>query len=141
MPNQRENLTKCHQQINIFLLLKIYHLVQKYFLESRVNISWKEKVSQSQELTGSSSLPINSFKFTVTCKLAGEAGPWFTATPLQITTIFSQTVMPSPLVQTGLPAALTFQSQPPLHSVSHHLGLLTGMFGRTLERISWSNPT
>ena len=77
----------------------------------------------------------------MTWKLAAEAGPWFTATPLQITAVFPQEAMPSPPVQTGLPGKLTFQSQPTLHSMSHHLGLLTGMSGRTLERISWSNPT
>ena len=76
----------------------------------------------------------------MTWKRAAEAGPWFTATPLQITAVLTQTVMPSPPVQTGLPAALPLTSQPPLHSMSHHLGLLTGMPGRTLEKISWSNP-
>ena len=60
-----------------------------------------------------------------------EAAPWFTATPLQITTFFPLEAMPSPPVQTGLPSTLMFQSQPPLHSMSHHLGLLTGMTGKT----------
>ena len=50
--------------------------------------------AQFQEFSGSIPHVANHFKFTVIQKLTGEAGPWFTATPLQITAVLIQPAMP-----------------------------------------------
>ena len=61
---------------------------------------------------------VKLFKFIATWRLAEEVGPWFTATPLQITTIFfsySNAVTPRPNCQFASDADVPISTTPPLN--------------------------